>query len=131
MDNYNLPGNGQPEQYQQYQPPVNNYDITQDPVMLRKRIKKGYGWTGLAMILQLVFALAVSIIASIVYSTVKTAGFMAENPGASQAQLMQFTQELTQKVAGSATYNNVVNTLAYLIANLSAAAIGIAAVKAF
>ena len=40
MDNYNLPGNGQPEHYRQYQPPVNNYDITQDPAALRKRIKK-------------------------------------------------------------------------------------------
>ena len=132
MENYDLPGNGLPEQYQQYQPPVNNgQDITQDPVALRKRIKKGYGWTGLAMILQFVFAMAVSIIASIIYSTVMTAGFMSENPGASQAQLMQFTQELTQRVASSAAYNNVVNTIAYLIANLSAAAIGIAAVKAF
>ena len=131
MENYDLPGNGQPEQYQQYQPPVNNYDITQDPVMLRKRIKKGYGWTGLAMILQFVFMMAVSMIIAFIYSTVKTAGYMSENPGASQAQLMQFTQELSQDLVTDAKYNNIVNTLAYLVANLSAAAIGIAAVKAF
>ncbi|MCH5194660.1 MAG: CPBP family intramembrane metalloprotease [Oscillospiraceae bacterium] len=132
MENYDLPGNGLPEQYQQYQPPVNNgQDITQDPVMLRKRIKKGYGWTGLSMILQFVFMMTVSIIASIIYSTVMTAGFMAENPGASQAQLMEFAQELSQSVTTDIKYNNIVNTAAYLIANLSAAAIGIAAVKAF
>ena len=131
MDKYDLPENGLPEQYQQYQPPVNNYDITQDPVMLRKRIKKGYGWTGLSMILQFVFMMTVSIIASIIYSTVMTAGFMSEHPGASQAQLMEFAQDLSQSAATDVKYNNIVNTAAYLIANLSAAAIGIAAVKAF
>ena len=131
MENYDLPGNGLPEQYQQYQPPANDYDITQDPVMLRKRIKKGYGWTGLAMILQFVFALAVSMIIAFAYSTIKTTEYMSEHTGASQAQLMQFTQKLSQDLVTDAKYNNIVNTLAYLIANLSAAAIGIAAVKAF
>ncbi|MCH5348926.1 MAG: CPBP family intramembrane metalloprotease [Oscillospiraceae bacterium] len=131
MDNNNIPGNDQPAQYQQYQPAENAYDITQDPVMLRKSIKKGYGWTGLSMVLQLLFLTAVSIIASITYSTVMTAGYMAENPGASQAQLMEFAQELSLKVSSDAAYNNTVNTIAYLIANLSAAAIGKAAVKAF
>lgn len=131
MDNNNIFKNDQPAQYQQYQPQVNAYDITQDPIMLRKRIKKGYGWTGLSMILQFVFMMAVSIIASIIYSIVMTAGFMSDNPGASQAQLMEFAQELTQNVSTDMKYNNIVNTIAYLIANLSAVAIGIAAVKAF
>ena len=123
MDNNNMYGND-PSLPQTAQP-------VYDPVMLRKKIKKGYNWAGLAMILQFAFIIAVSIIASIIYSTVKTTEFMTENPGASYEQLMEFSNEMAQDVAADAKYNNIVNTISYLIANLSAAAIAIAALKAF
>ena len=131
MENNNIPENIQPEQYQQFQPAENISDITQNQVMFRKRIKKGYGWSGLSMILQFVFAMAVSIFVAIIYSIIEMSGFMTENPGASYEQLTEATNEMAQNVAADGRYNITVTAIAYLIGNLSAAAIGIAAVKEF
>lgn len=131
MDNSNILENYQPAQYQQSQPAETVSDTTQDPVMFRKRIKKGYGWSGLTMIFQLLFSMAVFIFAGIIYSVIEMSGFMAENPGASYEQLTEASNEMAQNVAADGRYNIAVTTVAYLIANLSAAAIGITTVKAF
>ena len=131
MENSNIFENYQPAQYKQSQPAETASDINQDPVMFRKRIKKGYGWSGLTMIFQLLFSMAVFIFAGIIYSVIEMSGFMAENPGASYEQLTEASNEMAQNVAADGRYNIAVTTVAYLIANLSAAAIGITTVKAF
>lgn len=131
MENNNISENIQPEQYQQFQPAENVSDITQDPVMFRKRIKKGYGWSGLTMIFQFLLSMAVLIFAGIIYSVIEMSGFMAGNPGASYEQITEASNEMAQNVAADGRYNIAVTAIAYLIANLLAAAIGITTVKAF
>ena len=131
MENSNIFENYQTAQYQQIQPAETASDTTQDPVMLRKKIKKGYGWSGLTMIFQFLLSMAVLIFAGIIYSVIEMSGFMAENPGASYEQITEASNEMAQNVAADGRYNIAVTTVAYLIANLSAAAIGITTVKAF
>ncbi len=98
-----------------------------DPQLLKKNIKKGYGWAGLSMVCQFLIMMGFAILASEVYSVIAMVGFMSDNPGATQEQIMEFSSSLS----GSIRYINTVNALGYLIANVVAAIIGICAAKAF
>lgn len=138
MENNNIQENDQtlqqsvqPASYSWDQTAGSSADIAQDPVMMRRKIKSGYGWASLSMVFQYIFIIIVAVAASIIYSSVRTVNFMQENPGASQAQLMEFTTDMAQSVATNGRYLMIVNAVAYLIANISAFAIGISAVKAF
>ena len=85
-----------------------------DPKMLRKRIKKGYGWSGLSMVCQFFIMMGFAILASTIYSEIAMVGFMSENPGATQEQIMEFSNSLS----GNTRYIITVNALSYLIANV-------------
>ena len=98
-----------------------------DPEMLKKNIKKGYGWSGLSMVCQFFIMMGFAILASTIYSAAAKVGFMADNPGATQKQIMEFSNSLS----GNARYIITVNALSYLIANIAAVAGGIGATKKF
>lgn len=98
-----------------------------DPKMLRKRIKKGYGWSGLSMVCQFFIMMGFAILASTIYSEIAISGFIADNPGATQKQIMEFSSSLS----GNARYIITVNALSYFIANIAAVAGGIGATKKF
>ena len=98
-----------------------------DPEMLKKNIKKGYGWSGLSMVCQFFIMMGFAILASTIYSVIAISGFIADNPGATQKQIMEFSSSLS----GNARYIITVNALSYLIANIAAVAGGIGATKKF
>ncbi len=99
----------------------------QNAVMLRRKIKKGYGWAGIAMIIQFALAMGVIMICSMVYSTVSTTQYMLANPEATQAQLMEHSMSMTTDPKLLIT----LNTVGYLVANISTFFIAISALKAF
>lgn len=102
-----------------------------DPVMLRRKIKKGYGWAGLSMILQFVFIIVVQFIISAAYSGYKTTEFMSAHPGATQQELMDFTQELSQAVQSNMLFLLVATIFGYLIGNICSTFIAASTVRAF
>ncbi len=102
-----------------------------DHVMLRRKIKKGYGWAGLSMILQFVFIIVVQIILSVAYSGYKTTEFMSANPGATQQELMDFTQELGQAMQSNMLFLLISTIIGYLIGNICSAFIASSTVRAF
>lgn len=102
-----------------------------DPVILRRRIKKGYGWAGLSMVFQFLIAIAVIFIGSMVMSSVNTAQYMSEHPDATQQELMAHTMTASQDMMQSGLYLIVITALSYLIANPCAALIATGAAKNF
>lgn len=119
----------QPAQYE-YTAPPSETEIAQNPVMLRRKIKKGYGWAGLAMIFQFLLVNTVMVVLSMVWSGAKIGEYMAANPGMTQEQMVEYTQELTAS-SDYAGFLVTANAVCYLIANPLAFIIGICAVKAF
>ncbi len=102
-----------------------------EPVMLKRKIKHSYNTAGIAMILQLLIVLGVSLIAGVVVSSGITARIMQENPGISQAELMQKAQEAGAANAQDPFFANVVNTIGYLFGNIGTFLIMVGALKAF
>lgn len=116
------------------QPYENAAMPTEDILMLRQKIKKGYGWTGLSMIFQFLIALAVIFIGSIVISVISSVvsvQYMTEHPEASQAELMKYTMTASQEMAQSGLYLILITGAAYLIANPCASLIATGAAKNF
>lgn len=115
----------------QYEYPSGEENSIDNPVILRRKIKKSYGWTGTAMILQFAFVLVVSIVASMIVSTLKLQDYMAANPGAGQQEVMQASMDISTEMSNDSVYLITVNAIGYLVGNLSAFFIAIAAVKGF
>ncbi|MDE7295212.1 MAG: CPBP family intramembrane metalloprotease [Oscillospiraceae bacterium] len=102
-----------------------------DPVMLRRKIQKGYGWASLSMILQYIFINVAVIICSVAYSAFKTTEFMAANPGATQKELMEFTTELSGNMMSNMLFLLVATVIGYLIGNIGSTLIAASTVRAF
>ena len=102
-----------------------------DPVMLRRKIQKGYGWASLSMILQYIFINVAVIICSVAYSAFKTTEFMAANPGATQKELMEFTTELSGNMMSNMLFLLVATVIGYLIGNICSTLIAASTVRAF
>ena len=104
---------------------------TEDPVLIKRKVRNSYGKACFAMILQLLIILAVSIVIASVANAMYTTQLMRETPGLQQAELMQKTQEHAKELAQNSLYLNTLNGVGYLIGNLAAVLISLAALKAF
>ena len=62
---------------------------SESPVMLRRKIKKGYGKAAMLIIWQQLFAIIIMVIISSVMSVKLTGAIMAENPEMSPRELTQ------------------------------------------
>ena len=102
----------------------------ESPVMLRRKIKKGYGKAAMLIIWQQLYAIIIMVIISSVVSVKLTGTIMAENPGMNP-------EELTQAVADSCAEfisgeNAIfVNAGTMIVANLLSLAIVCAGKKQF
>ena len=85
MDNDNK--NVQPAQYDWSATASAADEDILSPVMIRRKIKRSYGWAGLAMVFQLLISFAVNFIISFIYSTKAVMDFLAQNPEATQEQI--------------------------------------------
>lgn len=63
----------------------------QSPVMLRRKIKKGYNWSGAIILFEVLFIVVAMSVCSTIFSIVNTPKIMAENPD------MSF-EEITAKI---------------------------------
>lgn len=102
----------------------------EDPVILRRRVRQSYGWSGLSMVFQLLISLAVSMVISIgvgFYSGFTAAQQVADDPAKAQQQIMENVTATTS----DPLFTISVNAVCYLCANILAAVIGISALKTF
>lgn len=107
-----------------------NTEESESPVMLRRKIKKGYGKAAMLIIWQQLAAIIIMVIISSVMSAKLTGAIMAENPGISPEELTQtVTDRCTEFISGA---NSIfINAGTMIIANLISLAIVCAGKKQF
>ncbi|MCM1579421.1 MAG: CPBP family intramembrane metalloprotease, partial [Ruminococcus sp.] len=118
------------------QPPQYSYNPADtadenDPVIIRRKFKKGYGWAGLAMILQFIFINVAVIIGTVIYSSAESARFMTANPNATQDELLKFTTELSQNLMSNMLFLLIVTAAGYLVGNIASTLIASSSLNAF
>ncbi len=114
-----------------YQPMQNGYVPMEAPTpeLLRKRVKKSYGWGTLSMVLQFLIIQGASILTAFIYSAIAMAGFIAKNPSAATDQKM--IMEFSQSIALSVRFILISTAISYLFGNILAFIIGVRSLKAF
>lgn len=103
---------------------------TESPVMLRRKIKKGYGKAAMLIIWQQLVAIIIMVMISFIVSTKATASIMAENPQISPEELTQaVTHSYTEFISGE---NSIfINAGTMIVANLISLAIVCGSKKQF
>ena len=103
---------------------------SESPVMLRRKIKKGYGKAAMLIIWQQLFAIIIMVIISSVMSVKLTGAVMAENPEISPQELKQaVTDGYTEFLSGENAI--FVNAGTMIVANLLSLLIVCAGKKQF
>lgn len=103
---------------------------SESPVMLRRKIKKGYGKAAMLIIWQQLFAIIIMVIISSVMSVKLTGAIMAENPEMSPQELTQaVTDGYTEFISGENAI--FVNAGTMIVANLLSLVIVCAGKKQF
>lgn len=102
----------------------------ESPVMLRRKIKKGYGKAAMLIIWQQLVAIIIMVMISFIVSTKATASIMAENPKISPEELTQgVTDSYTEFISGE---NSIfINAGTMIFANLISLAIVCGSKKQF
>ena len=104
---------------------------TEDPVLVKRKVRGSYGKACTAMLIQLAVILIVSGVAGAVTSSILSANIMRENAGLDRAELMKKIMEASQEMTTNQLYVMGVNAIAYLAANLGAFFLMLGALKAF
>lgn len=101
----------------------NRPDEGESPVMLRRKIKKGYNWAGSLIIWQQVIAFVIMMIISCVLSANAAVQLIAENPNMNQQQL---TEAITQQIMSGSNmvYINAATMIAANIISLIIICVG-------
>ena len=95
--------------------------------LIKKKLKQAYGSGTLGMLIQLIIAGTVSGIANSVAQGYFAGRYAAENPGVDQLDVVAKGQELFQ----ASSVPVISNAIGYLVANVAAFLIMVAALKAF
>ena len=101
----------------------NRPDEAESPVMLRRKIKKGYNWAGSLIIWQQVIAFVIMMIISCVLSANAAVQLIADNPDMNQQQL---TEAITQQIMSGSNmvYINAATMIAANIISLIIICVG-------
>jgi len=103
---------------------------TESPVMLRRKIKKGYGKAAMLIIWQQLFANIIVVVISSVFSVMMTGAIMAENPEMNPQELTKaVTDRYTEFMSGENAI--FINAGTMIVANLLSLLIVCAGKKQF
>lgn len=102
-----------PAQYNRNKVPSSE-SAEESPVMIRRKVKKGYSWASSIILWQQLFAIIFMVICSFAFSAVNSPKIMAEHPDYGSQQVM----EEIVRLASTGTFAIISNAVTVILANI-------------